>query len=309
VARGAQPLVWPIWHGRRRRQGQGRAVFIASDDAALRAIVESAAFFAPELDVIDFRRGTACPSTAPPRPVDQRAAAGGAAKVAAQARRRPQLLVTTINAVLQRTLTPFRIRESTRLLTPGVEIGRESLIALLQRQGYSRTDTVVDAGEYAVRGSVFDIYPTGLDHGLRLDFFGDELETLRLFDPTTQRSVQPVETHLLLPASEALLDETSIKRFRSRYREIFGANATSDRSIRRSAKAAAWPAWSTGCPARRADGHAVRPSGRRRSGGARRCRRQGRRNAAGRYRRLSTPAPRRRPANRAPIARSPMRSI
>jgi transcription-repair coupling factor (superfamily II helicase) len=141
---------------------------------------------------------------------------------------RPQLLVTTINAVLQRTLTPFRIRESTRLLTPGVEIGRESLIALLQRQGYSRTDTVVDAGEYAVRGSVFDIYPTGLDHGLRLDFFGDELETLRLFDPTTQRSVQPVETHLLLPASEALLDETSIKRFRSRYREIFGANATSD---------------------------------------------------------------------------------
>jgi transcription-repair coupling factor (superfamily II helicase) len=87
---------------------------------------------------------------------------------------------------------------------------------------------VVDAGEYAVRGSVFDIYPTGLDHGLRLDFFGDELETLRLFDPNTQRSVQPVETHLLLPASEALLDEASIKRFRSRYRERFGANATGD---------------------------------------------------------------------------------
>jgi transcription-repair coupling factor (superfamily II helicase) len=160
--------------------------------------------------------------------LDQRAAAGGPAKVAAQARWRPHLLVTTINAVLQRTLTPFRIRESTRLLSPGVEIGRESLIALLQRQGYSRTDTVVDAGEYAVRGSVFDIYPTGLDHGLRLDFFGDELETLRLFDPNTQRSVQPVETHLLLPASEALLDEASIKRFRSRYRERFGANATSD---------------------------------------------------------------------------------
>jgi transcription-repair coupling factor (superfamily II helicase) len=113
-------------------------------------------------------------------------------------------------------------------LTPGVEIGRESLIALLQRQGYSRTDTVVDAGEYAVRGSIFDIFPSGLDHGLRLDFFGDELETLRLFDPNTQRSVQPVETHLLLPASEALLDEDSIKRFRGRYRELFGANATGD---------------------------------------------------------------------------------
>jgi transcription-repair coupling factor (superfamily II helicase) len=79
-----------------------------------------------------------------------------------------------------------------------------------------------------VRGSIFDIFPSGLDHGLRLDFFGDELETLRLFDPNTQRSVQPVETHLLLPASEALLDEDSIKRFRGRYRELFGANATGD---------------------------------------------------------------------------------
>src|SRR6185369_8037153 len=75
----------------------------------------------------------------------------------------PQLLVTTINAVLQRVLTPFRIRESVRLLKPGMEIRRETLTALLQRQGYTRTDTVVDAGEYAVRGSLFDIYPSGLD--------------------------------------------------------------------------------------------------------------------------------------------------
>ncbi|HEY6871059.1 MAG TPA: DEAD/DEAH box helicase, partial [Novosphingobium sp.] len=140
----------------------------------------------------------------------------------------PQLLVTTINAALQRVLTPFRIRESVRLLKPGMEIGRESLIALLQRQGYSRTDTVADAGEYAVRGSLFDIHPSGLDGGLRLDFFGDELETLRLFDPSTQRSTGEVPQHLLLPASEALLDEATVKRFRTRYREKFGANATSD---------------------------------------------------------------------------------
>jgi len=140
----------------------------------------------------------------------------------------PQLLVTTINAVLQRVLSPFRVRENVRLLKPGMEIGRESLIALLQRQGYTRTDTVVDAGEFAVRGSIFDIYPSGLEAGLRLDFFGDELETLRLFDPNTQRSTGAIEEHLLLPASEALLDEASIKRFRGAYRELFGANATGD---------------------------------------------------------------------------------
>ena len=59
---------------------------------------------------------------------------------------------------------------------------------------------------------------------LRLDFFGDELETLRLFDPNTQRSTGTVAEHLLLPASEALVDEDTVKRFRLRYRETFGAH-------------------------------------------------------------------------------------
>ena len=224
VARGAQPLVL----GDLARAAKGRAVFIAPDDAAMRAIAESAPFFAPDLEVVEYPAWDCLPfdRASPALSVSARRLA--ALQKLQQKRDGPQLVVTTINAVLQRALTPFRIRESTRLLTPGVEIGRESLIALLQRQGYSRTDTVVDAGEYAVRGSIFDIFPSGLDHGLRLDFFGDELETLRLFDPNTQRSVQPVETHLLLPASEALLDEDSIKRFRGRYRELFGANATGD---------------------------------------------------------------------------------
>ena len=224
VARGAQPLVLADL----ARAAKGRAVFIAPDDAAMRSIAEAAGFFAPELEVIEFPAWDCLPyDRASP------ALSVSARRLAALHRLQgkangPQLLVTTTNAVLQRVLTPFRIRETVRLLKPGMEIGRESLIALLQRQGYGRTDTVVDAGEFAVRGSIFDIYPSGLEAGLRLDFFGDELETLRLFDPNTQRSTGTCEEHLLLPASEALLDEESVKRFRSRYREMFGANATSD---------------------------------------------------------------------------------
>ena len=224
VARGAQPLVLADL----ARASKSRAVFIAPDEAAMRAVSESAAFFAPELEVIEFPAWDCLPyDRASP------ALSVSARRLSALHRlqARPagaQLLVTTINAVLQRTLTPFRIRESVRLLEAGMEIGRESLIALLQRQGYSRTDTVADAGEYAVRGAIFDIYPSGLEAGLRLDFFGDELETLRLFDPGTQRSTGSATRHLLLPASEALLDEDSVKRFRGRYRELFGANATSD---------------------------------------------------------------------------------
>ncbi len=224
LARGAQPLVLADL----ARTAKGRAVFIAPDEAAMQAIADSATFFAPELEVITFPSWDCLPyDRASP------ALSVSARRLAALHRLQgvadgPQLLVTTINAALQRVVTPFRIRESVRLLKPGMEIGRESLIGLLQRQGYSRTDTVADAGEYAVRGSLFDIYPSGLEHGLRLDFFGDELETLRLFDPNTQRSIGEIPHHLLLPASEALLDEDTVKRFRSGYRERFGANATSD---------------------------------------------------------------------------------
>ncbi|MEQ1639854.1 MAG: transcription-repair coupling factor [Novosphingobium sp.] len=224
LARGAQPLVLADL----ARAAKTRAVFIAPDEAAMQGIADSTAYFAPELEVLAFPAWDCLPydRASPALSVSARRLAA-LHRLQATARG-PQLLITTINAVLQRVATPFRIRENVRLLKPGMEISRESLIALLQRQGYSRTDTVADAGEFAVRGSIFDIFPSGLDAGLRLDFFGDELETLRLFDPGTQRSHGVAEEHLLLPASEALLDEDSVKRFRTRYREQFGASATSD---------------------------------------------------------------------------------
>ena len=224
VARGAQPLVMADL----ARASTGRAVFIAPDDAAMRSVVDAAAFFAPELEVIEFPAWDSLPydRASPALAISARRLAALHRLQAGKAR--AQLIVTTANAVLQRVLTPFRIRESVREFKPGVEIGRESLSALLQRQGYSRTDTVIDKGEYAVRGSIVDIFPSGMDEALRLDFFGDELESLRSFDPNTQMSTGRLDSHLLLPASEALLDEDSIKRFRSRYREMFGANATQD---------------------------------------------------------------------------------
>ncbi len=224
VARGAQPLVLADL----ARAAKGRAVFIAPDEAAMRAVADAAQFFAPELEVIEFPAWDCLPYDRASPALSVSARRLSALHRLQSPKQGPQLLVTTVNATLQRVLTPFRIRESVRLLKPGMEISRDSLIGLLMRQGYSRTDTVADAGEFAVRGSIFDIYPSGLEAGLRLDFFGDELETLRLFDPNTQRSTGVVDQHLLLPASEALLDEESVKRFRTRYREQFGANATSD---------------------------------------------------------------------------------
>lgn len=224
VARGAQPLVMSDL----ARAASGRAVFIAPDEASMHSLAEASRYFAPELEVIEFPAWDCLPydRASPALSVSaRRLAALHRLQAGAEG---AQLLVTTANALLQRVLTPFRIRESVREFKPGTTIGHESLSALLQRQGYSRTDTVVDHGEYALRGSIVDIFPSSLEQGLRLDFFGDELESLRLFDPNTQMTVGTLDRHLLLPASEALLDEDSIKRFRSRYRELFGAAATQD---------------------------------------------------------------------------------
>ncbi|MEL6237752.1 MAG: transcription-repair coupling factor [Pseudomonadota bacterium] len=224
LPRGALPLVLSDL----ARAAKQRAVFIAADEAAMRSVAEAARFFAPEIEVLEFPAWDCLPyDRASP------ALSVSAARLSALFRLQhpsigSQLLVTTVNAALQRVLTPFRIRENARAFKPGTMIGHESLAALLTRQGYTRTDTVVDHGEFAVRGSIVDIFPSSLDEGLRLDFFGDELESLRLFDPTTQRSTGRLEDHLLLPASEALLDDDTIKRFRSRYRELFGASATQD---------------------------------------------------------------------------------
>ncbi|MEL7706986.1 transcription-repair coupling factor [Citromicrobium bathyomarinum] len=224
LARGSQPLVMADL----ARAADKRAVFVAPDDSAMRAVADAARYFAPELSVIEFPAWDCLPydRASPALSIStQRLSALHRLQAEKGA---PQLLVTTANAVVQRMLTPFRIREAVRELKPGVHIGHESLTQLLQKQGYSRTDTVIDAGEFAVRGSIFDIFPSGLEQGLRLDFFGDELESLRLFDPNTQRTTGTLDSFLLLPASEVLLEDATIKRFRAGYRERFGANATQD---------------------------------------------------------------------------------
>ncbi len=210
------------------RAAVSRAVFIAADEAEMRSIADTAPYFAPEVEVLTFPAWDCLPyDRASPslRSTSERLACLAALQ---HKRERPQLVITTVNAATQRTLTPFRIRQLSAKLAAGERIDRDKLASLLQANGYVRSDTVADAGEFAVRGSLVDLFPSGEPHGLRLDFFGDEIESVRSFDPADQRSIAKVDGFTLLPASEALLDEEGIKRFRSRYRELFGATATGD---------------------------------------------------------------------------------
>ena len=206
----------------------GRAVVIAADEAAMRGVAETVPLFAPEVEVLTLPAWDCLPydRTSPALRV---MAERFATLNALQAKRNgPQLLVATVNGATQRLLTPFRIRQLTRRIAEGERIDREGLIGQLNALGYQRADSVAEAGEYAVRGSLIDVFPSGESSALRLDFFGDEIESLRRFDPADQRSTDKAQGFTLMPASEALLDQDSIKRFRARYRETFGAHSTQD---------------------------------------------------------------------------------
>ncbi|MEQ7872797.1 transcription-repair coupling factor [Sphingomonas sp. ASV193] len=206
----------------------GRAVVIAADEAAMRALAETVPVFAPEVEVLTLPAWDCLPyDRASPalRTMAERLATLHALQAP---RKRPQLLIATANAAAQRLLTPFRIRQLTRRLAEGERIERDALVSLLLANGYQRTDAVHDAGEFAVRGSIVDLFPAGEAQPMRLDFFGDEIETMRRFDAADQRSSGKADAFTLMPASEALLDEDSVKRFRTRYRETFGATATGD---------------------------------------------------------------------------------
>lgn len=205
-----------------------RTLFVAPDEQAMQAIADTAPWFAPEIGIVTIPAWDCLPyDRASPslRSASHRLAGLHAIQGPV---RGPQLVLTTASAITQRTLTPFRVRQLVARLAPGERIAIDKLTALLQANGYVRTDTVHDAGEYAVRGGLVDLFPGGAAQPLRLDFFGDEIETLRGFDPATQRSTGAIASFTLLPASEALLDEETIRRFRSRYREMFGATATGD---------------------------------------------------------------------------------
>lgn len=222
-------LPWLLADLARARALDGaRAVFIAADDAAARALLDTAPFFAPDVTPVWLPAWDCLPyDRASP---SQRIAADRMAAFATLAAppSGPQLLVTTVNALTQRVLPPSVITAATAVLTPGAAIGREALIAKLSTAGYVRTDTVADAGEYAVRGGLIDLYPAGESHILRLDFFGDELESIRRVDPATQRTVGKADRFTLAPVSEVMLDPDGIRRFRTRWLERFGAAATTD---------------------------------------------------------------------------------
>ena len=148
-----------------------------------------------------------------------------AARVAALAAWRDgsaKVLVASVQALLQATLSPDDLPATLRTLRPGSRIGLEPLLAELFDRGYTPVLEVAGRGEFARRGGIVDVFPPSASLPVRMEFFGDEIDSLRAFDPTDQRSVGPVGEVTLLPATEFLLPDGGAAAIRARLGRLAG---------------------------------------------------------------------------------------
>lgn len=131
-------------------------------------------------------------------------------------------VVTSIAGLLQRLPPRSSLEGQSLTIQPGLTLNRDRLLTCLANMGYVRAETVREVGEYAVRGGIIDFFSAGISDPVRIDFFGDEVESLRIFDAMTQTTISSIEKVVLKPVSELTLTPDNIRHFRTQYREIFG---------------------------------------------------------------------------------------
>jgi transcription-repair coupling factor (superfamily II helicase) len=142
-----------------------------------------------------------------------------AARVAALAAWRhgtARVLVASVQALLQHTIAPDDLPAEARELRVGSRLTQDRLLRDLFDLGYSPTLEVAGRGEFARRGGIVDVFPPSMELPIRIEFFGDEIDSLRAFDPTDQRTTGNVDRVVLLPASEFLLPSTGVAAIRDR---------------------------------------------------------------------------------------------
>ncbi len=206
----------------------GLHLHVARDDRRLDSLEQALGFFAPNVRIVSFPAWDTVPydRVGPNSDIVARRIAA-LAKLALAPRKHPTIVLTTVNAVLQRVPPRAFVKRAVNQIAPGQRIDMARLTQSLSLMGYSRSGTVMEAGEYAVRGGILDLFPPGRASPVRLDFFGDTLEAIKSFEVDTQRTTTPVQKLAILPVNEVAFGEEAEKLFRTRYVELFGG-ATGD---------------------------------------------------------------------------------
>jgi len=204
-------------------------IFVARDDSRLRALADALTLFAPDAEPMIFPAWDCLPYDRASPHVDICAERLICLSRLSNPEARPgRLLLTTVGAITQRVAPRSAIAGVHWTAKVGAPLDLEALTEFLARNGYQRVGTVMEPGEYAVRGGIVDLFPAGAPSPVRFDLFGDDVEAIRRFDALSQRTIENVESIDLVPVSEIDLSDESVARFRAGYRALFGAVVRED---------------------------------------------------------------------------------
>ena len=203
-------------------------VHIARDDKRMAIMKASLQFFAPEMPVLSFPGWDCLPYDRISPNADISAVRMATLAGLVHVMPTQFVVLTTLNAASQRLPARSVLREAVFTAEVGQRINETELKAFLVRMGFTQAPTVMEPGDYAVRGGIIDVYPPGELGPVRLDLFGDVLDGARRFDPATQRTTEKLNAVEFSPVSEVILDAAAITRFRQNYRIEFGVGRSDD---------------------------------------------------------------------------------
>ncbi len=206
------------------------AAVICRDSGRMAMLSRALGFFAPDIEVLEFPAWDCLPydRVSPHAGIVAQRMTALARLARIKGRDRPAVLLTTVNAILQRVPARDAVAKQSLAAAPGNMLPMSGITAWLELNGFTRAATVREAGDYAVRGGIVDLFAPGMGDPVRLDFFGDTLESIRMFDPQTQRSQGDLRALDLVPMAEFQLTGDTIRAFRTGYVAAFGAAAPDD---------------------------------------------------------------------------------
>ncbi len=225
VPSGVEPLIL----AELARTG-GPLAYVLSDGQRISDLEQMLGFVAPDIPVLTLPGWDCLPydRVSPSAEVSARRLSALSALIAHQKKPHAAIVLVTVNAMLQKTAPRGTIEGLAFSARPGNQVRMDDIAARLERNGFERVATVREVGEYAVRGGILDVFVPGSIEPVRLDFFGDTLESIRSFDPASQRTTGQARSLDLNPMSEVTLTPETISHFRKHYLSSFGAATRDD---------------------------------------------------------------------------------
>lgn len=202
-------------------------LFVAQNDVEMEIVQKQIQFFAPQLEVLNFPAWDSLPyDRASPKHAILANRIKMLYRLATRKSEQKFFVITSVNAILQKTIAPSQIKDLGLYLQIGSKNSLTQIAEFLVTKGYERQACANNVGEFAVRGGIVDIVmqQAGDLIGYRIDFFGNEVESIKIFDPITQITYESVKSLEILPASEVIMNKKTVENFRQKYRAEFGAS-------------------------------------------------------------------------------------